>query len=275
MSFKINSNTAALSAQRYLSVAQRETTHALRALSSGSRIVTAGDDAAGFAIGEGLRGQISGLRQARYNAQNALSLVQTAEGGLNEQNNILIRLRELAVYSASDTVSDTEREFLDFEFQQLVSELDRISKSTRFGSKTLLSGSGEEFEFQIGAFSGEENIVRFRLDADTSADELGVSSIAIEDQDEARDALEDIDDALTQIAGNRATFGAIQSRFQYAIDNTQIQEENISNARSQIVDADVAEESARLVRGKIMQEVGVSVLASANSMPSQALKLIG
>lgn len=275
MGFRINLNSASLAAQRHLTRAQRDVDHSLKALSSGSRIVNAGDDAAGFAISEGLRGQISGLKQAKFNAENALSLVQTAEGGLNEQNNILIRLRELAVYSASDTVSDTEREFLDFEFQQLVAENDRISKTTRFGTKQLLTGSGEQFEFQIGAYGGEENIVRFTLNADTSSDNLGVAGVSVEDQDEARDALEDIDEALTKIAGARATFGAIQSRFQYAIDNTAIQEENLANARSQIVDADVAEETARLVRGRIMQDMGIAVLSQANQAPLSTLKLLG
>lgn len=274
MPFRIGSNVASLTAQRYLDKAQRQSEKSLKALASGSRIANAGDDAAGFAISEILRGQISGTRQARFNATNATSLLQTAEGGLNEQNNILIRLRELAVYAASDTVGEEEREMLDKEYQQLTQEFDRISQTTNFGNKSLLTGSGEEFQFHVGANNGESNIVKFKLDADTGSSEMGISGLNIEDKSNAREALEDLDGALLKIASVRSTFGAIQSRFQYVVDTLSSQGENLERARSAIVDVDVAEEVSKLTRANILQDIGTSVLAQANADGGRAIKLL-
>lgn len=274
MSFRITTNVAALGAQRSLSRAQGRTEQALKSIASGSRIVNAGDDAAGFAIAESLRGQISGVKQARFNAQNAVSLIQTAEGGLNEQNNILIRLRELAVYSASDTVSDEEREFLNKEFRQLVAENDRIAKSTRFGSKELLTGTGEEFEFQIGAYKGPDNVVKFALESDTTSENLGIADLEVVDQDESLDALADIDEAISQIGGARAVFGAMQSRFQYAIDSLAVQGDNLEIARSNIVDVDLAEAVTDLAQSQILQDTGTAVLAQANQNSQRILRLL-
>ncbi|MCB0362875.1 MAG: flagellin FliC, partial [Bdellovibrionales bacterium] len=152
MSFRIGSSVASLTAQRYLSKNQLQTEKSLRSLASGSRIVQAGDDAAGFAIGESLRGQISGIKQSKFNTESAVAMIQTAEGSLNEQNNILIRMRELSVYAASDTVGEEEREFLDKEYQQLGAEFNRIAQTARFGNKQLLTGTGQKFEFQVGPF---------------------------------------------------------------------------------------------------------------------------
>lgn len=274
MSFRISTNVAALGAQRSLSKAQRQTEESMKAIAAGSRIVNAGDDAAGFAIAESLRGQLSGVKQAQFNAENAVSLIQTAEGGLNEQNNILIRLRELAVYSASDTIDDQEREFLEKEFTQLVAENDRIAKSTRFGSKQLLTGTGEEFEFQIGAYRGPENIVKFSLESNTTSSNLGIDDLSVADQDDALDSLETIDEAVTQLGGARATFGAMQSRFQYAIDSLATQGENLEIARSNIVDVDLAEETTNLAKGQILQETGIAVLAQANQSSQRILRLL-
>lgn len=275
MSYRISTNIAALTAQRFLEKNQRSSEKAMMALASGSRINRAGDDAAGFAISESLRGQLSGTKQAKFNAENAVSLIQTAEGGLSEQNNILIRLRELAVYAASDTIGDEEREFLDKEFQQLTSEFDRIAKATRFGNKELLTGTGEEFEFHIGAYKGEENVVKFKLDQNTSAQEVGIDTLTVMDQDDAVSALEDIDKALLDVAGTRATFGAMQSRFQHSIDHLSIQAENLDAARSQIVDADIAEEVTQIARNNILTEAGTSVLAQANQNTNRIMRLIG
>lgn len=275
MAFRISSNVASLSAQRSLEKSQRQSEKSLKALASGSRIVSAGDDAAGFAIAEGLRGQLSGTKQARFNAQNAMSMVQTAEGGLNEQNNILIRLRELAVYSASDTIGDEEREFLDQEFQSLTAEFDRIARSTTFGNKKLLTGTGERFSFQVGANRGDENTIQFTLDADTTADEVGIDGLGVADKGDALDALDELDSALLKVAGTRAGFGAVQSRFQFAIDNLSVQADNIEQARSLIVDVDVAEEVTNLTRAQILQDIGTAVLAQANNDKGRALRLIG
>ncbi len=154
----------------------------------------------------------------------------------------MIRLRELAVYSASDTIGDEEREFLDQEFQSLTSEFDRIARSTTFGNKKLLTGTGEKFSFQVGANRGDENTIQFTLDADTTSDEVGIDGLGVADKSDALDALDELDSALLKVAGTRASFGAVQSRFQFAIDNLSVQADNIEQARSLIVDVDVAEE---------------------------------
>lgn len=274
MAFRVNSGVVTLGAQRHLDIAQRNIEHSLSALASGSRIVHAGDDAAGFAIAESLKSQLAGTKQSKMNAQMADSLIQTAEGGLNEQNNILIRMRELAVQSASDTVSDDEREYLNTEFTQLSSEFDRIAKSTRYGSKQLLTGNGETFEFQVGPFNGDENVIKFTLDANTTASAAGVSGLDVSDRDDALDALDSLDDGMKKIAQARATFGAAQSRFQHAIDNLALQEENISSAVGNIEDVDVAEETSKLTQAQIAQQAGTSVLAQANTSANKVLRLI-
>jgi flagellin len=274
MSLRINSNIASLSAQRYLAKNARDATESFKALSSGSRLSSPQNDAAGFAISELLRSQVSGTKQAKKNSETAVALVQTAEGALNEQNNILVRLRELAVNAASDTIGDDERGFLNSEFEQLVSEFDRIAKSSRFGTKELLSGSGEEFSFQVGANKGPENIIEFKLDADTQASTIGIDGLSVDSQDSAEDALETIDEAVIKVAGVRSTLGAVQSRFNYAIDNLAVQRENLENSRSIIADTDVAEEVSKLARAQVLQESGMAVLAQANGYSRNILKLI-
>ena len=248
MAIRINTNVAAIAAQRHIGNNDRQIEHSIKALASGNRIVTSGDDAAGLAIAEGLRGQIAGLKAAQKNAENAVSLVQTAEGGLNEQNNILIRLRELAVQAASDTVGDVERGFLDEEFNQLQQEFERIANTTSIGKKQLLAGTGEEFEFHIGAQAGEENIVKYTLDADSRGSTLGIDSLGIAEKSDARDSLENIDNALEKIGGMRANFGAMQSRFSSAINHLGNNIENIEAAHSKIADVDIAEETANLAK---------------------------
>lgn len=274
MSFRIGSGIASITAQRYLDKNQRQTEKSLRSLASGSRIVQAGDDAAGFAIGENLRGQISGIRQAKFNTESAVAMIQTAEGSLNEQNNILIRMRELSVYSASDTVGENERGFLDKEYQQLAAEFDRIAQSARFGNKQLLTGSGQKFEFHVGPFNGPENRVEFSLDADTTAENVGIKGTSVSSQDDAEDSLATLDEALLKVAGARSTFGAAQSRFQYTIDTLAAQGENMEQARSLIVDVDVAEEVSKLARSQILQDMGVSVLSQANMDSQRVMRLI-
>jgi len=275
MALRINTNVPALTAQRFLSKQEDQVQHALGAMASGSRIVRPGDDAAGLAISENLRGQIAGLKQAGRNAENAISLVQVAEGGLNEQNNILIRLRELGVQAASDTVSDVEREFLNQEFVQLTLEFDRIARSTTFGNKKLLEGSGGEFVFHVGPNAGGDNQISYTLDADSTASTMGVDGMEISDKSGANDALESIDEALQTISGIRANFGAIQSRLATASSNTAIQIENVSAAKSRLSDADVAEEASKLAQSQVLQDAGVAVLAQSSVLPMRASKLIG
>lgn len=275
VSLRINSNMASLTAQRHLTKNQRLVEEQYRALASGSRLSTPQNDAAGFAISEQLRAQVAGTKQSLRNTQSAVALVQTAEGALNEQNNILVRLRELAVNSASDTIGDEERGYLDSEFQALVSEFDRIAKVTRFGSKQLLTGTGEDFSFQVGPYQGSENVIEFTLDADTRADNVGIDGLSVSDQDDASDALEDIDDAVSKVASVRAELGAVQSRFQFTSDNLEVQAQAVEEARSIIADVDVAEATSQLAQAQVLQEAGMAVLVQANQAPSRLLKLIG
>jgi flagellin len=274
MGLRINTNVAAIQANRHLGQSQERQEHALAAISSGSRIVRAGDDAAGLAISENLRGQIASIRQARSNSSNAISLIQVAEGGLNEQNNILIRLRELSIQAASDNISDTERGFLDREYQQLTQEFDRIAKTTKFGNKALLDGNGGQFTFHVGAFAGPDNRIVYNLDADSTANKLNIDGLHIKDRDDAADNLGKLDKALVGISGIRANFGAIQSRLQATTSNLDTQYENLSASRGRLADADIAYETGELLQAQILTEAGIGVLAQANQAPLRATKLL-
>lgn len=275
MGLRINTNLSSINAQRQLSTNQKRLEHAQAALASGSRIVNAADDAAGLAISENIRGQVQGIRMARQNAYNAQSLIQVSEGGLNELNNIVIRIRELGVQAASDTVSDTERSFLNQESSQLIQEAERIAQSTRFGNKTLLNGSGEELEYHVGPFGGEENVIKYSIDADATTGALGIDGISLEDKSGARDTLESVDTAIEKLSQMRADFGAVQSRLQVTVSNLDIQNENLTAAMSRIKDADVAHESSEMTSARILQSAAVGVLAQANQNGMDALRLIG
>jgi flagellin len=275
MGLRINTNIASIAAQRVLNKQSDRMAHAQAALSSGTRIVKAADDAAGLAISENIKGQLSGIKMARSNAYNAQSLIQVSEGGLNEVSNILIRLRELGVQGASDTVSDVERGFLDAEAQQLIEESERIAKSTKFGNKSLLDGTGGELEYHVGPFSNEdENVIRYKMNADATNSNLGIDGISVSDKSGARSTLQAVDDALVKIGEMRADFGAVQSRLQITNSNLDIQYENLSAAKSRISDADVAYESAEMTSAAILQQASVGVLAQANQNGTAALKLI-
>lgn len=275
MGLRISTNVSSISAQRQLYKNQRRLEHAQTAMASGKRIVAAADDAAGLAISENIRGQVGGLKMAKQNALNAQSVIQVSEGGLNEISNILIRLRELGVQSASDTVSDVEREFLDLEAQQLVEESERIAQSTRFGNKVLLAGETDELEFHVGPFGGDENVVRANVSADATTSTLGIDGVSVSDKSGARDTLDAVDEALVTIGKIRADFGAVQSRLQMTNSNTEIQHENLSAAMSRIADADIAYESAEAASSSILQNAAINVLSQANQNGMAALKLIG
>lgn len=275
MGLRINTNVASIAAQNKLSKQQKRMEHSLAALSSGSRIVTASDDAAGLAISENLRGQIAGVNVAKRNASNAVSLIQVSEGGLNEINNILIRLRELGVQAASDNVSDVERTFLDQEAQQLISEADRIAVTTKFGNKSLLDGSGEELEFHVGPFGGDENIIGYEIAADATGGAIGYEGISVSDKGAARDSLAQVDESLVKIGELRADFGAVQSRMNMTVNNLNTQYENLSAANSRLRDTDVAHETAELASAQILQQAAVGVLAQANGVNNSALRLLG
>lgn len=275
MGLRVSTNMPSIAAQRVLEIQQKRMEHSTKALASGSRIVRASDDAAGLAISESMRGQIRGIAQARNNAYNAGSAIQISEGGLNEINNILIRVRELGIQAASDTIGDRERGFVNIESQQLLEEADRIAKTTRFGDKNLLDGSGGTQEYQVGAFGGSDNVIKFSLSSDARAGELGIDGIDMTDKSSARDALSTVDEALSKLGSMRANFGAIQSRLDSTVSNLDIQYENLSAANSRIRDTDVAKESSEIASAQVLQQAAVGVLAQANQFPSLALKLIG
>ncbi|OFZ47833.1 MAG: flagellin [Bdellovibrionales bacterium RIFOXYC1_FULL_37_79] len=276
MGLRINTNIPSLAAQRSLSNTTRSMNQNLRALSSGERITKAGDDAAGLAISENLKAQIRGIRQARRNAGDAISLVQTAEGGLNEVSNIIIRLRELSIQAASDTVGDAERAFANIEFQQIKEELDRIAQSTEFNGTKLLDGTGGNLEFQIGIHN-DPMLDRLRYDAaksDATLGSLGLSEESVATKIGAQTSLKKLDDALVQVNGVRAELGAVQNRLTSVLNTTAITDENLSAANSRIRDVDVAQATADLTRNNILMQSGVSVLSNANSFPKVALKLL-
>jgi flagellin len=277
MGLRINTNVPSLSAQRTLGQTSKRMNDNLRKLSSGERITRASDDAAGLAISENLKAQIRGNRQAKRNANDAISLIQTAEGGLSEISNIVIRLRELAVQSASDTVGGTERGFTDIEFQQLKEEIDRISKSTEFNGISLLDGSGGVLDFQIGIHN-DPILDRLRYDgskANSSLVSLGLGGESVRTKEGSQLSLKKIDNALVQVNGIRSELGATQNRLSSTINNLSVGEENLSAAKSRIRDVDIAAETADLARNSILTQAGVSVLGQANQFPKSALKLIG
>lgn len=277
MGLRINTNVQSLAAQRSLGNVKREQSSSLEKLASGSRINKAGDDAAGLAISEKLKSNIRGVRQATRNAGDGVSLVQTAEGGLNEVSNILIRLRELSVQSASDTITDNERKFSDLEFQQLKTEVERIATSTTFNGKQLLAGQGEKMEFQIGINNDEKNdrIAFVPEQMNVRVEDVGISELSVASKESSQLNLEQLDSAMEKVNGNRAQLGALQNRLQSTINNLEVQSENLSSANSRIRDTDVASETAKLAKSNILTQSSTSVLAQANQSGQSALRLIG
>jgi flagellin len=277
MGLRIATNIASQNVQKNLKEVSNAGNAQLEKLSSGKRITKASDDAAGLAIATNLEAQTKGLRQASRNANDGISLVQTAEGGLNETTNILTRLRELTIQASSDTVGDTERGFLNKEYQQLNKEIDRISESTTFNGTQLLNGKGKgKMDFQVGAFAGEQNRISFDSgESDASSSSIGVAGTSISEKDSALDAIANVDHAIEKVSGQRATLGSIQSRLQSTVKNLEVQTINQDSARSVIQDVDVAEASASLASNQVVKNAAVSTLAQANQIPNSALRLIG
>ncbi len=275
MGLRIATNMASISAQRAMGMQTKRQEHAAQALASGSRIVRAADDAAGLAISEGMKSEIRGTAQARNNASNAISAMQVGEGGLSEQTNLLTRLRELAVQSASDTLGDKERAYLQLEASSLVDEIDRISKTTKFGDRNLLDGSNTGMEFHVGTTAGKENIIEYKQDSNASIGELGIEGVDIASKVGARDLLGNVDKAIEKVSKMRAGFGAMQSRLESTMTGLDVRSENLSAARSRIADADVAKESSEMASSTMLQQAALSVLAQANQQPMVAMKLIG
>lgn len=277
MGLRIATNVASLNAQRNLGGTQRAMSTSLERMSSGFRINKAADDAAGLAISENLRGLIRGYRQANRNANDGISLVQVAEGGLNEVSTMLIRLRELGVQSASDTLGDTERKFLDVEYQQLKSEIQRITDSTNFNGFDLLNGTGGLIDIQVGVHNDAfKDRISFNAGAaNASLESLGLTADTVATKVGAQTSLTRVDDALTSVNAIRANFGALQNRLQSVSSNLLVTDENYSAANSRIRDADIAAESAEMTRNSILMQAGISVLGQANNIQQMALKLLG
>lgn len=277
MGLRINTNISSIGAQRNLSKTTRDLNSNLRKLSSGERITRASDDAAGLAISEKLKAQIRSIRQAKRNAEDGVSLIQTAEGGMSELSNIVIRLRELSIQSASDTLGNEERSFADIEFQQLKNEIQRISESSEFNGTKLLDGTSGVLDFQIGIRNDPFND-RISFDGtniNTTLEALGISGEGISSKEGAQGSIERLDDALVSLNGHRAELGALQNRLTSVISNHDVNYENLSAANSRIRDVDIASESASMAKNQILSQAGTSVLAQANQSTSLALKLIG
>ncbi len=277
MGFRVSTNIASINAQRSLGNSQMNIADSYAKLSSGSRINKAGDDAAGLAISEQMKAEIRSTRQANRNANDGISMVQVAEGGLNEISNIITRLRELGIQAASDTVGDVERGMVNVEVQQLKDEVQRITKSTKWGSNNLLDGTSMNFDFQVGIHNDEfeDRITFHAADNKTTLDSLGMEGIDYTSKEGAQVALALLDEAHTRVNSTRANLGALQNRLTSTVQNLSISEENISSANSRIRDTDVANATAELARNSVLLQAGTATLAQANQVPSIALKLLG
>ncbi|MCB0350612.1 MAG: flagellin FliC, partial [Bdellovibrionales bacterium] len=236
----------------------------------------AADDAAGLAISENLRAQVRSSRQANRNANDGMSMVQVAEGGLNEIGNIIVRMRELGIQAASDTVGDVERGFINTEIQQLKNESERIANVTTWGTTKLLDGSSPAFDFQIGIRNNtfEDRITFEAAENVATLGALGIEGLDYSQKDGAQEALAQLDEAQNRVNEMRSNLGALQNRLQSTTNNLLISEENLSAANSRIRDTDVAEASADLTRNNILLQAGTAALAQANQMNSVALNLI-
>lgn len=277
MGLRVRTNIPALEIQKHVKKAAQNTEKEFSKLASGKRIINAADDAAGLALATQLEATNRGLKQATRNANSAISLMQTAEGGITEISNILVRLRELSVQAASDTIDENERELLDKEVQQLILEADRISQATTFNGKKLISEDTDTdvLSFYVGAFEGEENQIDYDTStANLSASALGISGVNIIDRDSAIDAFGVVDEAIDYVASVRAELGAVQTRLHSAVDNLETQTINQNQAQSLIEDVDIAESTAKLASNSIIKEAGIASLAQANRISHSAIKLL-
>lgn len=279
--FSILTNVPSLNAQNNLKKTQLDQARSMGRLSSGLRINRAGDDAAGLAISENLKAQIRSLGQAERNANDGISLLQTAEGSMNEVSGILTRMRELAMQSSTDTVGDSERAFVQQEFTALVEEIDRIANVTEFNGTQLLDGSATGLDFQVGIRDTANDRITVAI-ADMRSTALGTSgggaaigTAGVDSRANAQASLDIIDAAIQDVSAGRAGIGSAENRLQVTVANINVSRENLSAANSRIRDTDVAEESAAMTRASILMQAGVSVLAQANQTPQMALNLLG
>jgi len=274
MGLRVNTNVISINAQRNLAAVTDRLAGNYRRLSTGLRISTAADDAAGLAISERLRAQVASLDQAKRNANDGISLVQTAEGSLNEVSSILVRLRELAVQSANGSVSNQDKDTLNQEFQSLTDEINRIGRSTDFNGIKLLDGSTSSVSFQVGnGTTAGIDTLSISLTPSLSTS-LSLNSLDIGSGGSTSTALTNIDAAINTVSGLRGSLGAVQNRLGSTINNLAVQVENLSAAESRIRDVDVAYETAQLTRNQILQQASIAVLSQANAQPQAALRLL-
>lgn len=274
MSLVINTNLASLNARGSLDMVSNRLEKNFAHLSTGLRITTAADDAAGLAISERMRAQIRSLSQAQRNANDGISMVQVGEGAMNEMDNILIRMRELAIESNNGTVSASDKDTLNGEFTSLIAEIDRIAQATQFNGVNLLNGSTANVVFQVGA-NNVTNVDTLSVGlVSVLASDLGISTLDISSAGSATTAIAGIDAAINVVVASRGDLGALQNRLQSTITNLGVSVENLTAAESRIRDVDVASETAELTRNSILQQASISVLAQANVQPQNALKLL-
>lgn len=277
MGMRISTNVASINAQRVMSKNTNEMQKSMAQLSTGSRITKAGDDAAGLAISETLKSQIRSFGQASRNANDGISMLQTAEQSMGEVSNLVTRLRELGVQAASDSIGDQERGFIQKEVDSLKSEIQRVADSTAFGSRKLLDGTGGVYDIHVGTSSNEATdwIAYDASTTDMTVGNLGISDIDFSSKEGARSGLSALDSAQSTVNGSRANLGALQNRLTSTVDVLGTMTENLSAANSRIRDTDVAQSTSELARNNILLQGASSTLAQANQLPSMALKLIG
>ena len=276
----INSNIATLNAQRNTSASQMPLSTAMQRLSSGLRVNTAKDDAAGLAIAERMNAQVRGMNVAIRNANDGISMAQTAEGALSKVGDALQRMRELAVQARNGTNSDSDKNSLNKEFAELQKEITRVLGGTAFNGKNILGADGTSFTFQVGANTSTDDVIEVEFENLTSNADITAVTVTTATIGSTADAsaiasvIDDIDVALDTVNDKRATFGATQSRFEAVIANLQVSVENQSSARSRIMDADFAVETANLSRAQILQQAGNAMIAQANQLPQAVLALL-
>lgn len=278
MGMRITTNVASINAQRVMSTNSREMQKSMAQLSTGSRITKAGDDAAGLAISEGLKAEVRSLGQAGRNANDGISMIQTAEQGMGEISNVVTRLKELGIQAASDTIGGTERGFIQKEVDALRAEIQRVAESTSFGSRKLLDGTGGVYDIHVGTSAKSETTDWISYDAsitDVTTSNLGIGDLDFSTKEGARTGMAALDTALLSVNGSRANLGAMQNRLQTTNDVIATMGENLSAANSRIRDTDIALASSELARNNVLLQGTTATLSQANTFPQMALKLLG
>lgn len=275
MSLRINTNVAAFGVQTAMAKTERELENSMKSLSSGNRFSQISTDPADKAISEDLKSDIAGMDVARRNAEQAGSFAAVAEGGMAEQTNLIVRMRELAVQAASDTYSDTERSFMQTEFEKLQQEVDRIAMTSAFGSRKLLDGTSQDIDIQVGTNGDANSRITFNADTDTTLAGLGLGGTTVAEKSDARDALEALDEGLNRISMQRSKYGALQSRLESTSNFLAASIESVSGANSKLADTDLAKEVSNLRKNQVLQQYQSALLNTANEQAGIALRLIG